>query len=382
MAMTETIQQLKVAFERSKKIDKKLKEDGQKMAREIKLLLLGAGESGKSTIVKQMKIIHESGYTSDECLQLRPLVYSNTMNSMLTIIRAMEMLQIDYADSERTKDAETLSSSVESAEDGGLFRPELVTVIQRLWSDAGLQECFHRAREYQLDDCAGYYLSQVQRIGASDYVPTQQDILHTRVRTSGIVETRFSFQDLDFKLIDVGGQRSERRKWIHCFEGVTAIIYCVALSAYDCVLAEDGETNRMRESLELFESICNNKYFTDTSIILFLNKKDLFNEKITKSPLSICFPEYTGADTYNEAGSYVQLKFENKNDRKSDKEIYTHFTCATDTGNIQFVFDAVSTVIIKNNLRDSGMLWEVFFENKMEQMCKTAEHIWKMKTWK
>lgn len=52
--------------------------------------------------------------------------------------------------------------------------------------------------------------------------------------------------------------------------------------------------NRMQESLKLFDSICNNKWFTDTSIILFLNKKDLFEEKIKKSSLTICFPEYTG----------------------------------------------------------------------------------------
>lgn len=52
--------------------------------------------------------------------------------------------------------------------------------------------------------------------------------------------------------------------------------------------------NRMIESMKLFDSICNNKWFVETSIILFLNKKDLFEEKISKSPLTICFPEYTG----------------------------------------------------------------------------------------
>ena len=95
-------------------------------------------------------------------------------------------------------------------------------------------------------------------------------------------------------MFDVGGQRSERKKWIHCFEGVTAIIFCVALSGYDLVLAEDEEMNRMMESMKLFDSICNNKWFVDTSIILFLNKKDLFAEKIRMSPLSVCFPEYKG----------------------------------------------------------------------------------------
>ncbi len=95
-------------------------------------------------------------------------------------------------------------------------------------------------------------------------------------------------------MFDVGGQRSERKKWIHCFEGVTAIIFCVALSGYDLVLAEDEEMNRMMESMKLFDSICNNKWFVDTSIILFLNKKDLFAEKIRHSPLNVCFPEYKG----------------------------------------------------------------------------------------
>ena len=50
----------------------------------------------------------------------------------------------------------------------------------------------------------------------------------------------------------------------------------------------------MHESMKLFDSICNNKWFMDTSIILFLNKKDLFAEKIKKSPLTTCFPEYMG----------------------------------------------------------------------------------------
>ena len=95
-------------------------------------------------------------------------------------------------------------------------------------------------------------------------------------------------------MFDVGGQRSERKKWIHCFEGVTAIIFCVALSGYDLVLAEDEEMNRMMESMKLFDSICNNKWFVETSIILFLNKKDLFEQKIKYSPLTTCFPEFKG----------------------------------------------------------------------------------------
>ena len=114
-------------------------------------------------------------------------------------------------------------------------------------------------------------------------------------------------------MFDVGGQRSERKKWIHCFEGVTAIIFCVALSGYDLVLAEDEEMNRMMESMKLFDSICNNKWFVETSIILFLNKKDLFEQKIKYSPLSICFPEYKGRFFHNKGA------FNNYGDKKKGK---------------------------------------------------------------
>ncbi|KAJ7316664.1 hypothetical protein JRQ81_002826 [Phrynocephalus forsythii] len=345
----------KAAAERSKMIDKNLREDGEKAAREVKLLLLGAGESGKSTIVKQMKIIHEDGYSEEECRQYKAVVYSNTIQSIMAIIKAMGNLQIDFGDPARADDARQLFALACTAEEQGILPEDLSNVIRRLWADNGVQSCFNRSREYQLNDSAAYYLNDLERIARGDYIPTQQDVLRTRVKTTGIVETHFTFKDLHFKMFDVGGQRSERKKWIHCFEGVTAIIFCVALSAYDLVLAEDEEMNRMHESMKLFDSICNNKWFTDTSIILFLNKKDLFEEKIIHSPLTICFPEYTGANKYDEAASYIQSKFEDLNKRKDTKEIYTHFTCATDTKNVQFVFDAVTDVIIKNNLKDCGL---------------------------
>lgn len=344
----------KEAAERSKKIDRDLRLAGERAAREVKLLLLGAGESGKSTIVKQMKIIHETGYSRDECEQYRPVVYSNTIQSLMAIIRAMGQLKIDFKDSSRADDARHFFTLASAADEGELT-PELANIMKRLWNESGVQHCFSRSREYQLNDSAAYYLNALDRIARPGYVPTQQDVLRTRVKTTGIVETKFSFKNLNFKLFDVGGQRSERKKWIHCFEGVTAIIFVVALSGYDLVLAEDEEMNRMIESMKLFDSICNNKWFVETSIILFLNKKDLFQEKITKSPLTICFPEYQGNNTNEDSANYIRMKFENLNKRKDQKEIYTHFTCATDTSNIQFVFDAVTDVIIKNNLKDCGL---------------------------
>nr|XP_061813244.1 guanine nucleotide-binding protein G(o) subunit alpha-like isoform X5 [Nerophis lumbriciformis] len=341
------------ARDRSKAIEKNLKEDGLTAAKDVKLLLLGAGESGKSTIVKQMKIIHEDGFSGDDVKQYKPVVYSNTIQSLAAIVRAMDTLGLEYGDKERKTDVRRIFF-LSGTTSRGFLLGELLSSMMRLWADSGIQECFSRAREYQLNDSAQYYLDSLDRIGAADYQPTEQDILRTRVKTTGIVETHFTFKNLHFRLFDVGGQRSERKKWIHCFEDVTAIIFCVALSGYDQVLHEDETTNRMHESLMLFDSICNNKFFIDTSIILFLNKKDLFAEKIKKSALSICFPEYTGPNTYEDAAAYIQAQFESKN-RSPNKEIYCHMTCATDTGNIQVVFDAVTDIIIANNLRGCGL---------------------------
>lgn len=344
----------RAAAARSKQIEKNLKEDGIQAAKDIKLLLLGAGESGKSTIVKQMKIIHDSGFTPEDFRQYKPVVYSNTIQSMVAILRAMQSLGITFADPMREPDAKMVFDIVTRMEDTEPFSEEFLLAMKRLWTDAGVQQCFQRSNEYQLNDSAKYFLDDLDRLGRKDYMPTEQDILRTRVKTTGIVEVHFSFKNLNFKLFDVGGQRSERKKWIHCFEDVTAIIFCVAMSEYDQVLHEDETTNRMQESLKLFDSICNNKWFLDTSIILFLNKKDLFEEKIKRSPLTICFPEYTGEQTYQEAAAFVQAQFEAKN-KSNDKEIYCHMTCATDTTNIQFVFDAVTDVIIANNLRNCGL---------------------------
>ncbi|XP_074769158.1 guanine nucleotide-binding protein G(o) subunit alpha isoform X5 [Athene noctua] len=346
----------RAALERSKAIEKNLKEDGISAAKDVKLLLLGAGESGKSTIVKQMKIIHEDGFSGEDVKQYKPVVYSNTIQSLAAIVRAMDTLGIEYGDKERRSCGRLLSGRchLADARGEGTVPLELLSAMMRLWADSGIQECFNRSREYQLNDSAQYYLDSLDRIGAADYQPTEQDILRTRVKTTGIVETHFTFKNLHFRLFDVGGQRSERKKWIHCFEDVTAIIFCVALSGYDQVLHEDETTNRMHESLKLFDSICNNKWFTDTSIILFLNKKDIFEEKIKKSPLTICFPEYTGPNSFTEAVAYIQAQYESKN-KSPNKEIYTHITCATDTNNIQFVFDAVTDVIIANNLRGCGL---------------------------
>ena len=114
----------------------------------------------------------------------------------------------------------------------------------------------------------------LDRICKPNYLPTQDDVLHARVRTSGIVEDKYVIDGVNFTMFDVGGQRNERKKWIHAFDGVTAVIFVAALNEYDLVLYEDNKTARIAEAVKLFEEISNSQWFAKTSIILFLNKSE------------------------------------------------------------------------------------------------------------
>jgi len=143
--------------------------------------------------------------------------------------------------------------------------------------------------------------------------------------------------------------------WIHCFETVTSIIFCVALSEYDQVLLEESNQNRMMESLVLFDSVVNSRWFVRTSIILFLNKVDLFKTKLARSPLSNYFPDYSGGNDVTRAAKYLLWRFNQVN--RAHLNLYPHLTQATDTSNIRLVFAAVKETILQNALKESGILW-------------------------
>lgn len=83
------------------------------------------------------------------------------------------------------------------------------------------------------------FFEGLDRLFTNNYVPSDQDILRSRLKTTGITETVFDLGTLTYRMFDVGGQRSERKKWIHCFENVTALLFLVAISGYDQCLVED-----------------------------------------------------------------------------------------------------------------------------------------------
>ncbi|KAL2859984.1 guanine nucleotide-binding protein subunit alpha [Aspergillus lucknowensis] len=324
---------------RNKEIENQLRRDKMVQWNEIKMLLLGAGESGKSTILKQMKLIHQGGYSREEKESFKDIIYSNIVQSMCMILEAMEALELPLEDARNQYHVQTVFMQPPQIE-GESLPLEVGNAIAALWHDTSVQECFKRSRGYQLNDSAKYFFDDIERIAHPDYVPTDEDILHSCVKTTGITETTFIIGNLTYRMFDVGGQRSERKKWIHCFENVTTILFLVAISEYDQLLFEDQTVNRMQEALTLFDSICNSQWFVNTSIILFLNKTDRFCEKLPVSPMKNYFPDYGGGADFAAACDYILDRFVSLN-QTEQKQIYAHFICATNTTHFRFVMAVV-----------------------------------------
>ncbi|CAO4380459.1 unnamed protein product [Caenorhabditis nigoni] len=339
---------------KSKAIDKEMMANHMSQAKVVKLLLLGAGECGKSTVLKQMRILHDHGFTAEESEQQKSVVFNNTLQAMISILKGMESLRMTFDKPIRENDAKFVMEAHKMLQEAKVFPEELANALQALYSDKGIQTVMAKGNEFQMPESAPHFLGSLDRIKLPDYTPTEQDILLSRIKTTGIVEVKFQMKSVDFRVFDVGGQRSERKKWIHCFEDVNAIIFIAAISEYDQVLFEDETTNRMIESMRLFESICNSRWFINTSMILFLNKKDLFAEKIKRTSIKSAFPDYKGAQTYDESCRYIEEKFDGLN-ANPEKTIYMHQTCATDTDQVQMILDSVIDMIIQANLQGCGL---------------------------
>eukprot|EP01087_Luapelamoeba_hula_P025015 TRINITY_DN971_c0_g1_i3.p1 TRINITY_DN971_c0_g1~~TRINITY_DN971_c0_g1_i3.p1 ORF type:complete len:396 (-),score=43.65 TRINITY_DN971_c0_g1_i3:1033-2091(-) len=338
----------------SKKLDRMLQQERSKSKDEVRLLLLGAGESGKSTIVKQMKILYRAGWKNEERLEWRKIIHTNVVTSAAALVNGAESLGItvntrsgaavvDFC-TEHDIDEDSINNFTE-------LNADMVRHVKAVWADVGIRAALARSSEFQLNASAEYFLKDLDRISREDYMPSDQDMLRARLRTTAVQETAWKLDGFNFRMIDVGGQRGERSKWMHHFTEVKAIIFCAALSEYDQMTREEPPANRVHEALELFAKICKNRWLEQIPIILFLNKKDLFEDKITNVNLNVCFPEYKGANEFGPASEYIEKKFLAVA-KETKTRVFPHITCATDTENILRVWDATKEIILREILGD------------------------------
>jgi len=299
-----------------------------------------------------MKIVQDrGGYSDEERLKFKPLVYSNCISQM-SILASVAIRDKLSFDSPENQEAANAIGGIQPF--GHLWTNEIGLMIKNLWRDSAIQRIYHsKDKTYQLNDTAGYFFDNVDRFVVDNYIPTLGDVLRVRVRSVGIEEAEFVFDGMVIKAVDVGGQRSERRKWIHCFSQVTAVLFCASLSDYCHCLRENSNVNRMEEALELFSEVANSAYFNRSAIILFLNKVDIFEQKLKEIPLNTFFEEYQGGRDKDYACEYVRARFV---ELVSDStKLFPHITCALDTNHIEHVIYDVRAEIIHQNI-DS--IWE------------------------
>lgn len=287
-----------------------------------------------------MRLIHRVPFSSQEVESFRQQIFNNLTHGLKYVLESMEDMQLEVSP-ENSEHIE-LVESASDLRDGEIFPTHFYEPLKALWNDKGIQQAWDRGNEAALPEkytlfhfvppqilsgclfSLSYFFSDLDRLFGSDYVPTEQDIVRCRARTIGITETVFHLRDHEMLMVDVGGQKSERRKWIHCFQDVTSILFLVSLSGYDQCLVEDKDAVREPKS-GLGDSYCRlsepnarchddlgfNMLFSMVQVdvncvylhcigrlviantrhkILFLNKDDLFQAKIQHSNIKTFFP--------------------------------------------------------------------------------------------
>eukprot|EP01083_Nonionella_stella_P170206 578743_1 len=350
-----------------------------------KLLLLGTESSGKSTLFKALKIATKDPNMETEHEKSLPIIRHNCVAGIITLLKKSQQLYdkdpdangacLVHMDDDITTQIQLVVKygSEAFAED---YDEQLGECIYSLWSLDAIHATFdRRGAKYSYPDNMDYFLNKVREIMSPNYAPSMEDVLKCRMRTTGMIEYKYHRKSNRFIIYDVGGQRNERirKKWIHQFADVAAVIFVCALNHYQTVLFEDETKNAMHEAIELFTEICNSRWFTKSEMILFLNKDDLFREKIRlQIPLSVCFShevgwnekEWNGIDykgdkqqydeCYDSAIKFITDSFTSVN-QFPDRVIFCHVTSATDLDNVQKVFWDVQNIVIRSNLRRGGL---------------------------
>ena len=304
-------------------------------------MCLGAGESGKSTVIKQLTFIHKQQLVPDERLSYVKVLQNNTVQCMVTLIREAEAFGYAFSDEER------ISAELILGHDQRQTLPfDSIADIDRLWQSEAVQLTYARRNEFWHLEATEYYFANAERYVTDGFVPSEEDMVMARKRTTGVVVTELDYGGIHWSCVDVGGQRSERRKWLNCFDNVKAIIYVVNLAGYCKVLFEDKAVNRMHESLNLFEATMSNSLFASTPVFIFLNKKDLFEQLIRDRNIDCCFPEYQGPNDLHSCIEYISEEYQRRMPPRSQKPTFL-LLAARMKKDVQYCFEEVKDLLLE-----------------------------------
>ncbi|KZT70518.1 G-protein alpha subunit [Daedalea quercina L-15889] len=236
----------------------------------------------------------------------------------------------------------------------------------RLWNDDTIRVLL-QAQGIRLEDRPGFFLDSLERVTSPRYVPTDEDILRARLKTLGVTEYRFSIKEgtvggvsRDWRIFDVGGHRSLVTAWAPYFDDMNAILFLAPISCFDQMLEEDATVNRLEDSVLLWKLIVSNPLLVQTSIVLFLNKIDIFKAKLEAGiRLSKYIVSYGNRpNDYESTSTYLKRKFAQIHKEKSPEPrmFYCHFTTVTDTKSTQHILADVQDTVVVRNLKDSSLI--------------------------
>ncbi|EAY10111.1 G-protein alpha subunit, putative [Trichomonas vaginalis G3] len=314
-----------------------------------KILTLGAGECGKTTLWRQLKITYCGGFTDSE--------RRNLINALRTAIVGDIQLLVSTAENSNQNFLTEIQSDIDCIKNLDVAQPDDFTTesaesIAKVWADPAIKNVYKASNSIGIGENADYFLDNVKRIADPSYTPTNDDILKARIRTVGISNLTFDVKGIPTNLVDVGGQRNERKNWSKCFQNVTYVMFVVSLSDFDQTLFEDESTTRTADSIELFKNIASTPIFESTPFFLVLNKFDLFQKKIKKSPeaFNSAYPGFTGdINNKDDCINHIKETFINHlpPNRSPDAWIEAIPTCAMDSQSVRNLFQRIAQKIVE-----------------------------------
>ncbi|EPQ56896.1 G-alpha-domain-containing protein [Gloeophyllum trabeum ATCC 11539] len=421
------------------KIDEWLKQERDAIRKrkaakpEVKVMLLGQAESGKSTLQKQFQLHYAAKTIDTERPSWTPIVYFNIIKAVRVIIEELDyefMSDVSHPSPAPSPPSTAgsdwriglaelraqllplvaIEDALASELSGGitvsggrsgvyvrsgwqaLVTPknswpladirnnanipavtnlaartlmETAYAIQDLWQHPAVRILIRR-RKLRLDESGTFFLENIHRIAAPDYLPTLDDILHVRLQTLGVVEHAYDVRvngvTYNWLMYDVGGARGQRHAWVPYFDDATAIIFLAPISAFDQYLEEDPKTNRIDDSLQLFKTIVQNKLLKKASLVLMLNKTDLLKEKLEAGTEVRKFITSFGdrPNTYEEVSEYFRAHFIQAHRREDISQprrpLYVHFTSMIDVKTTQTIITHVGEAIIRSYISEAGLL--------------------------
>jgi GTPase SAR1 family protein len=319
----------------------------------IQVLVAGAAQSGKSTFFKQLHLIHFNSFSEEQNSEVFKTLRSNTILGFKELLEASEsMKRIKF--SEKAKDHVDFFKQKNPFDE---FDDPTVKHAKALWDDKtfkklwGARDTIATLSILHLDYC----LEHVDRL-SKDGSPSHDDVLLARKRTTGTNEITFEFKGKEFRFVDVGGQRSERRHWDQVIEKPAAVVFFVALSDWNLPTV-GGKMTKMEESLQIWEEVITMEAFQASFFILMLNKVDVFKDKLKRIDFKESYPQYSGdAKNADEAATYLRGLFLSKFPADHSDSVQTHVTCALDTEQMKTVFGAMQTAMLERLMSDFGMI--------------------------